>query len=328
MIPSRGPGPPYTMSDWLLIALGLAALIVSADLLVRGSVWIALTLGISKMVVGLTLVAFGTSAPELVVSLTAALRGAPGVATGNVLGSNIANLGLIVGIAALVKPIAHPPGSARFELRYMILTSALVMVPIALGTVARWHGVVLVLFLCFFTWKLIGRERTRRRNRVREDSATTPRPATSKWALNGMFVAVGFTGLIYGGGWLVDGATAVARSLGWSDVVIGMSIVAVGTSLPELATSIVAAKHGHPELALGNVLGSNIFNVCLVLGTTAAIHPLPVKIEVEGPPAVLGVLMAVALALLLRYRGGISRLAGSVLLLSYLAYMALAIAQN
>jgi cation:H+ antiporter len=319
------------MTEWLLILGGFALLIGAAEFLVRGSVWCALSLGISPMTIGLTLVAFGTSAPELFVSLTAGLQGVPGIATGNALGSNVANIGLIVGTAALLRPIDHPPRSARFEVRFLLLVSTLILVPILLGELDRIGGILLLALLAMFTLQLLRRESRRRSDRKRAaadgDDVDSHIPSHIERGIGPAvihiaFVIGGLLGLKFGGDFLVQGGTDVARRLGLSEFVIGQTIIAVGTSLPELATSAVAARRGHPEIALGNVLGSNIFNICMVLGATATIVPLPMERHDEGPTTLLGLLMVIALAILLRYRGGVGRAAGLVLLLTWSAYVA------
>jgi cation:H+ antiporter len=310
------------MSDWISIAAGLVLLLVAAELLVRGSVWIALALGVSPMVVGLTLVAFGTSAPELVVGITAVLDDVPGIATGSVFGSNVANIALIVGLAATVRPIDHASKSAKFECRFLIVASAFLLIPLFAGTaLTRGHGLILLGGLGAFTLFLLARE-TRRRRAVRRAGEVEERPAhrAGVAVLHALFVVAGLTGLKFGGEILVDGAVGVARTLGMTEAVIGLTIVAVGTSLPELATSVVAARKGHPEIALGNVLGSNVFNIGMVLGATAVIRPLPMDWRSEGPSVVVGLGLAVLLAILLR-RGRLGRPVGIGLLLLYAAYV-------
>ncbi|MBK8980390.1 MAG: calcium/sodium antiporter [Planctomycetes bacterium] len=312
--------------DWFWIALGLATLIAAADLLVRGSVWCALALGLSPMLVGLTLVAFGTSAPELVVSVTAALDGKPGFATGAVFGSNIANIGLIVGLSALLSPIRHAPRSAKFEVRYLLLTAVLGFVPLLAGTpVLRSHGIALLGLLVVFTLLLIRREQRHRAARRADPTPAVPaqiRRGPLAALLHVAFVAVGLVGLKFGGEWLVVGATGVARELGMSEVVIGMTIIAVGTSLPELATSLIAARKGHGEIALGNVLGSNVFNLCMVLGATAVISPVPMSWSAEGNAMGAALGMSLLLAVVLRYSHGVGRAAGALLLVTYAGYVA------
>ena len=315
------------MNDWLSIAFGLTLLILAAEILVRGSVWCALALGVTPMMVGLTLVAFGTSAPELFVGISAATSDRPGFATGSVLGSNIANIGLIVGSAALLAPITHTPLSARFEVRYLLGVSlAIAAVAAASWTIGPPLAVGLLVALGAFTALLIRREsraRSRRREAGEEPADVARGPLAT--VLHVAMILGGLAGLKFGGDTLVDGAAGLARDFGMSEVVIGATVIAIGTSLPELAASVVAARRGHPELALGNVLGSNIFNVCMVLGVTALVRPLPTALADEGVASFVGLGLAAALAFLLRFRHGISRTAGAAMLLVYLGYVALAV---
>ncbi|MHC5065880.1 MAG: calcium/sodium antiporter [Planctomycetota bacterium] len=308
------------MQDLLLTVAGLITLVIGADLLIRGSVWCAITMGISPMMVGLTLVAFGTSAPELVVAITAALKSSPGLATGAALGSNIANIGLILGISAMTRPIARIAGPTPMEMRYVILAALLPLIPLLYGGAFIWpHGLLLLSILVVFTIQLGRREKRRKAEKPAEEAHQAKMVKRSNATLMIACVIAGLGGLYYGGNWLVEGAGGIARSVGMSEVAIGISVIAVGTSLPELVTSLVAASKGHPEIALGNVLGSNIFNICMVLGTTSLIHELPIAWEAEGIATVLGIFMAILLAFLLRR--GIGRRSGASIFGIYLAYM-------
>lgn len=311
------------MLDALLVIAGLALLVVCADLFVRGAVWAAIALGVSPMVVGLTLVAFGTSAPELSSSLIAALEGRPGFASGNVLGSNFANLGLILGMTAVVAPIRHDSRSARFEIAWLLALGVAVFPPMLSGAVSRWYGALLVLGLVVFTTWLVHRELHSRPARRREQSSTVARDARSV-AKHVALIVGGLGGVIWGGDLLVRGAVGIATSSGMSDTLIGITIFAVGTSLPELVTSVVAARKGQPEIALGNVLGSNIFNIGLVLGSVACTVPMPLSWAGDGPVAGLGLLLSIVVGLSLRTRGGIGRRVGIALLTIYFGYMAIA----
>jgi cation:H+ antiporter len=302
----------------LLILAGLCALITGAEVLVRGAVWIALRLGISPMTIGLTLVAFGTSAPELMVSLEAARLQRADIALSNVLGSNLANVLLIVGVAASMRRIRLYVD--RMECWFMLLATALAGVPYLLGTgIDRLLGSGMVVLLLCFCWLLLHRER--RRPEAHRTTATAPGGAP-RWALNVAFVLLGLGLLKYGADWLIDGAIDVARVLGMSEVLIGMTIVAVGTSLPELATSVVAARRGHPEIAVGNILGSNIFNIGMVLGLTALVFPLPVAHAATGPLMVATAVSAVVLVAVLRQFQGVPRGVGAAFLLSWGGYVA------
>lgn len=313
------------MHDWLEVALGLVLLLCGAEALVRGAVWLTLALGVSPMLVGVTLVALGTSAPELVVAGRAGLEGAPGLAAGSVLGSNIANVALILGLAAVVRPITHAPRSARFECRYLLGVSALLLIPPAIDRpLGRAEGVVLLALLLVFNAILVLRELRQRGQLADEDLPEVGDRSLGRSLTWLATAAAGGVGLHFGGGFLIDGATGVARTFGVSDATIGLTVIALGTSMPELATSVVAARRGHSEIALGNVLGSNVFNICLVLGTAAVIAPVPMAWDPEGTMAAIGLGLTVALVAMLQ-RGQIGRVAGALLVSAYAGAMALAV---
>jgi cation:H+ antiporter len=303
---------------WVAIVVGLVLLVVGADLLVRGAVWIALTLGMSRMAVGLTLVAMGTSMPEMLVSLTAARSGHSAIAMANVLGSNVANVLLIVGIAAAIRGIRLR--TDWLELAFMLLATALAAVPfLAAPSVDRPLAGGMVAMLALFCLLLLRRERTRLEHPGHEPA---PRATPVGWLVHLGVLAVGLGLLVVGAEWLVDGSVVVARSLGVSDAIIGMTVVAVGTSLPELATSTVAAARGQPEIAVGNVLGSNIFNVGCVLGLSALVQPFGVDRAALGGLMVATAGSALLLAAVLRLQHGVNRRTGAVFLLVYAGYLA------
>ena len=302
---------------WPGIGAGLLLLVVGADLLVRGAVWIALVLGVSRMAVGLTLVAMGTSMPELLVSFTAARTGHSAIAMANVIGSNTANVLLIVGVAAVICAIELRV--KRLELCYMLVATALAGMPFVIeGGVTRLLAAGMTLMVAMFCCQLLVRERRQ------AGHAQDPRPRATAfaWLLHVLLIGGGLILLAYGAEWLVAGAVVLSRSWGMSEAVIGMTIVAVGTSLPELATSAIAAKKGQPEIAIGNVVGSNIFNVGAVLGIAGLLQPFPVDREALGRLMVATVVSALALVLVLRLRNGISRPTGVVFLLAYGGYVA------
>ncbi len=314
------------MSDWLLILGGLATLIVGAEILVRGAVWIALALGVSKLTVGLTIVAFGTSAPELVVSVfdVAKPDSSGGIALGNVYGSNVANIGLILGLTALVRPVPTTGSKLRFESYWMMAAATLAMKPLLFGhSFTSFDGAVLLGLLGLFTLMLLHRER---RSEDENDSQPVGRNSR-RLALHVVLVLMGLTGLFFGGQWLVSGSRAIAALWGMPESLMGATIVAVGTSLPELATALVAARRGHPEIALGNVVGSNIFNICMVLGICALIRPLPVAAAEHGLRMVLGLGLTAVLGVLFMTRTRISRRAGGILLVCYLGYLTAEVAR-
>ena len=306
------------MSDWLLIALGLTLLVASAEILVRGAVWIARAAGIRPMVVGLTVVAFGTSAPELAASLAGALEGLPGLATGTVLGSNVANIGLILGLSALMSPVERPAASARYELGWLLVLTLSLPVPMLLWhQIPRWWGVGLLAAIVWFTCTVIRRERQGRSERPKDDIVHGPLAAVLHWTL----ALAGIVGLKYGAEFLVEGAVGIGQELGVSDQVISSVFIAVGTSLPELAASVMAAIRRHPEIALGNVIGSNLFNIGMVLGATTAIAPLPFTWAGEGHHVAVGIALTLLLLLLLKFSAHITRAHGAVMLACYVGYL-------
>ena len=306
------------MSDWVWMALGLVLLVASAEVLLRGAVWIARAAGIRPMVVGLTLVAFGTSAPELVACLTGALGDRPGIATGTVLGSNVANIGLILALVAILSSVQRPDASARYELSWLVALTLLIPLPMLVWhEVPRWWGVGLLVSIVWFTCTLIGRERKKRSEKRADGSTDGPRTAALHW---GMALA-GVVGLPFGAEFLVDGAVGVGTDLGVGDQVISSVFIAIGTSLPELAASVMAAIRRHPEIALGNVVGSNLFNIGMVLGATATISPLPFTWSGEGHHVVVGIGFTLALVLLLRYSEHITRAQGALMVVFYVGYL-------
>lgn len=263
---------------WLVV--GLAAILVGANLLVDGSSALAKRLGMSDLLVGLTVVAFGTSTPELAISVISAAEGSTQIAVGNVVGSNTANILLIIGMTALVRPIAVTRTVMTRQMPLMVLSAFVLLLLGNSGTlngtgvnmITRTDGIVLMLLCALF---MIYTVKTAQRPDVSpaeepEVKSTSPMPL---WRCV-VYVLVGLAGLVWGGDRFVDGASELARAMGVSEAVIGLTIVAVGTSMPELAASVVAAWKGNSDLAVGNVIGSNIFNVTLVLGASAAVRPL------------------------------------------------------
>ena len=299
--------------DWVILLGGLVGLLFGGEALVRGSVGIARRLAIAPLLIGLTVVGFGTSTPELLVSVDAALRGVPDIAIGNIVGSNIANILLIVGLSALVWPIRVLGGTLRRDTGVM-MAAALVLIPVFwLGAIGRLSGAVLVAgLIAYLVWAYL-----RPGAGKAEDD---PSPMVPLWQ-SALWVAVGLVALMLGARFLVDGAVSIARGYGVSEAFIGLTIVAVGTSLPELATSLIAALRRQSEIAIGNIVGSNIFNVFGILGVTAVIAPIPVAprfLTFDLP-----VMIAVSLVLtgLLLTRPVIGRGVGVALLAGYAAYV-------
>lgn len=302
--------------DWILLGAGLLGLLLGGESLVRGAVDIARTLAMPPMLIGLTVVGFGTSTPELLVSVDAALRGVPDIAIGNVVGSNIGNILLIVGLTALIWPIRVTGQTLRRDLGVMIV-AALCLLPLFwMGFIPRLAGVALVAGLAaYLVWAYLAPRGT-----PEPDVATPPKPVWQALA----WLVFGLAALMLGARLLVDGAVNIAQAFGLSEAFIGLTIVAVGTSLPELATSCIAAVRRQSDIAIGNIVGSNIFNVLGILGATAIITPIPVadRFLVLDLPVMLAA--SGLLAVLLLVRSGVGRSGGAALLLAYGAYLWLA----
>ncbi|HRG71897.1 MAG TPA: calcium/sodium antiporter, partial [Thauera aminoaromatica] len=253
----------------LMFALGLTVLVVGADVLVRGASRLAVSFGVSPLVVGLTVVAFGTSAPEMAVSVGSALAGSPDLALGNVVGSNICNVLLILGISALITPLLVDEQIIRQEIPIMIGVSALLVVMALDGHLGLVESIVLFALVIAYTVFLI--VQSRRASKAVQEEFGTDLPTSAwdrHWAVQVGLIATGLVMLIVGADWLVEAAVAFARAFGVSDLVVGLTVVAVGTSMPEIATSIVAAMRGQRDIAVGNVVGSHIFNILAVLGAS------------------------------------------------------------
>jgi len=314
--------------DWLALLVGLGLLLGGGEILVRGATALARSLGISPLVIGLTVVAFGTSAPELAVNITATLRGQGSISFGNIVGSNIANIGLVLGIAALVRPLKVQPSVVTREIPIMLGATLLAVLLAsdqllggAAGLVSRLDGLVLLAGFAVFLYLTV-RSALRDRTDSFLDVATEEgkRLGPERVAQSVALTLGGLVGVVLGGQWTVTGAVGIATALGVSETIIGLTIVAIGTSLPELAASLIAVRHGQADLAVGNVVGSNVFNLLLVLGPTAMIRPIPVPAGGQGD---LLVLVAVSLVLLPVTLTGqrIIRLEGAALLVGYWAYM-------
>ncbi|MEY4984829.1 MAG: hypothetical protein RIR62_3095 [Pseudomonadota bacterium] len=299
---------------YLLFTLGLVGLFFGGEYLVRGASAVARHFGLSPMVIGLTIVGFGTSAPELLVSLQAALADppAPGIAIGNVVGSNIANILLILGVSAAIAPLAIPARKLWRDIGFMLAATAILWVMLSDGQVTRMEGILLLAGLAAFlaTAFLTGKEEP-------EEATLGDIAQWKAWAMT----AAGLVVLVIGARLLVDSATEIARGFGISEAVIGLTIVAVGTSLPELATSVIAAIRKQTEIAVGNVIGSNIFNIFGILGTTAAIVPIPSEARFAGVDMPWAAGTAVGLSVLAFALGGLPRIAGVLLLAVYGGYL-------
>jgi cation:H+ antiporter len=300
--------------DYIYVLAGLIGLFFGGEALVRGSVGIARRMAIPPLLIGLTVVGFGTSTPELLVSVDAALRGVPDIAIGNIVGSNIANMLLIVGLTSLVWPIVVSGATLRRDTAVMV-AAALALVPIfAMGEMGRVAGGVLVTALIgYLIWAYL-----QPGDAVAED-IDAPAPASAR--ISALWVVGGLVVLMFGARFLVDGSVSIARGFGVSEAFIGLTIVAVGTSLPELATSVIAAFRRQSEIAIGNIVGSNIFNVLGILGITALIKPIPVADRFLTFDLPIMIAVSLVLTALLLTRPVIGRGVGLTALVGYAVYV-------
>ncbi len=305
----------------LLFAVGLVLLGFGASALVRGAAGLATRFGTPPLIIGLTVVAFGTSSPEVLVSLQASLAGDPEIALGNVVGSNIFNVLFILGLAAVITPLLVSERLVRRDVPIMIGVSVLVYLLSLDGRLGRGEGVVLIAGILAYVGGLVFR--TRRTEPDQLDVGADLQLAPAKhWLGDVAFVVVGLALQVLGARWLVNGAVEIATSLGVSELVIGLTIVAAGTSLPEVATSVAASMRGQRDIAVGNVVGSNIFNLLLVLGAAAVVAPGGFAIPSGALTFDLPIMIAVAVACLPIFMNGysINRWEGAVFLLYYIAY--------
>lgn len=304
------------MPPFLALTIGLVVLTLGAELLVRGSAALALRLGLTPLVVGLTVVAFGTSAPELVVSLQAAQRGSAEIAVGNVVGSNLCNLALVLGLCALIRPLTTNRSVIWREVPILIGATLITVGMLANGYLGPGEGIVLAAGLIVYTTVTIRQARQDPNQSLGEET-----PAKMGLPLSIVFTLLGLVGLLFGSDLFVSGAVELAYLWGWSEAMIGLTIVAIGTSLPELAISVVAVKNGETDVAIGNVVGSSLFNLMGILGT-AAIAAGGIIVTLQ--PFDLGMLVVITLALwpLVQTGHRIDRREGAALLFAYLAYAA------
>ena len=310
----------------LLFAAGLAALIAGASLLVRGASRLSLSFGISPLVVGLTVVALGTSSPEIAVSVGAALEGKTDIAVGNVVGSNVFNVLFILGVSALITPLVVHVQLIRQEVPIMIGASLLLFVLGLDGRIGFTDAALLFGLLVAYTGYLV--VQSRRAGQDAQEALTSELPAAASWdghwAVQGLLVVGGLVALVFGSEWLVMASTAFARQLGVSDLVIGLTIVAAGTSMPEVATSVMAALKGERDIAVGNVIGSNIFNILGCLGLAGLVAPDGLPLSQAVLNFDLWVMIATAFACLPIFLTGreIARWEGGLFVGYYIAYTA------
>ncbi|USN54050.1 MAG: calcium/sodium antiporter [Candidatus Nomurabacteria bacterium] len=305
-----------------LLLLGLALLIVGAESLVRGAASLAKRWGVSTLVIGLTIVAFGTSSPELIVNIVSAAKGTADIAVGNILGSNIANILLILGISSFIRPMEVKRQTVWREIPFAILAAVLIVIMgndiffdgSAINAITRTDGFTLM--AVFFIFMFYAFSVSRVEGDQGEDVKTYPSGTSALLILGGLI------GLYFGGQLLVDNAVTLARLAGLSEAIIGLTVVAVGTSLPELATSVVAAARGHNDIAIGNIVGSNIFNVFWVLGLTAVILQIPFSGTITFDAIfAAGVTILLFLAMFVGKKNQLTRWEGTTFLLLYVLYI-------
>ena len=299
--------------DIVIIVIGVVCVLKGADFLTEGAAALARRVNIPEIVIGLTIVAAGTSAPELFVSLVSALKGTPDLAVGNVVGSNTMNSMLIVGCAAMVAPMTISRSTVKKDIPFAVAASMVLMLLALNNFLGRFDGIVLLAgFVLFMVYSL-------RQAKNGQDDTPTEAKQQNPW-LSVLFIVLGLIGLVIGSNLFVDHASNLALSLGISEGVVGLTVVAGGTSLPELATSVVAARKGQSAIAIGNVIGSNVFNILLILGITATISPL----EIEGITTIdlaVMLLSVVLVWLFSRTRYTVERWEGALLLGLYLVYV-------
>ncbi len=316
------------MNEAWLILPGLALLVAGGEWLVRGASRLAAALGVPPIVIGLSVVAFGTSAPELAVSILSAFKGQADIAVGNVVGSNIVNILLILGLSAVVAPLTVHLRLIKFEVPMMIAVSLLFLGLGHDGLLSRMDGLALVAIFGGYLYWMARTAREEPELEVEleeyEQLAIVEKPSVKAFLMIALLVLAGLVGLIVGSEWLIRGAVSLARELGVSELVIGLTIVAAGTSLPELATSVIASLRGERDISVGNVVGSNIFNILSVLGISTVVSPHGLRVA----PAVLNfdgwVMLAVAVACFPVFFNGfeIKRWEGALFVGYYLAYVA------
>lgn len=311
----------------LMIVIGLVVLVWSADIFVEGAAAIARFLGMSPLLIGMVIIGFGTSAPELTVSALSALQGNPGIALGNAYGSNITNIALILGAVALISPIVVHSQIVKKELPVLFAVTLFVFGQLYDGELSRLDAVLeLAVFAGVMTWMIRqGRsQKAEQTDVLGEEVAEELEEREMSFAQAVIWLVAGLILLVVSSRLLVWGAVSIARDLGVSDLVIGLTIVAVGTSLPELASSIAAARKGEHDLALGNIIGSNLFNTLAVVGLAGAIHPMTIPLEIVNRDWPLMAVLTVSLFALgyagKREQGRINRVEGGILLAVYAGY--------
>jgi cation:H+ antiporter len=315
---------------YLFLILGLATLIVGGEFLVNGSVGIAKKFHISTLVIGMTVISFGTSAPELIVSIKAALSGSPEIAIGNVIGSNIANIALVLGITVMIFPIVVDRNSKFLDWPMMMGASVLFFVfAMFFGEgyqIERWEGIVLFGLLLVFIYYLISSSRKKTKTALKEVESVLDKEADKvnmPKAIGSLLI--GLVGLYFGAEWLLESAVTLAAEFGMSKATIGITVIAFGTSVPELVTSGVAAFKKETDISIGNLIGSNIFNIMAVIGITAIVKPIPVTEDVLSYDMIWMLLISLSLLPLMLIGKKLGRLKGFMLFSTYVIYITLVV---
>ncbi len=311
--------------DIILAVTGLVLLLLAADVLVRGAVNLGLRLGIPALIVSLTIVAFGTSAPELLIAIKASIDGLPGLAIGNVVGSNIANILMVLGVPAMLAGINSAKCDSRKTYSFMLAATVIFIVLSYLGPLYIWHGVILLVLMAAFMVESFLSVR-RHRHDFKCEPCENPEeldgvdPALPGWKI-GLYIALGIIGLPLGAQLLIDGALGIARYMGVSESVIGLTLVAIGTSLPELATTVMAALRKHGDVAMGNAIGSNLFNILAIMGITSFFGPLAVPVGILHFDLWVMLIATLVLAPFVFGKLNITRIWGVVFMALYSGYL-------
>jgi cation:H+ antiporter len=309
---------------YLLIPIGFALLFVGGDALVRGAVGFAQRFGVSPMMIGATVVAYGTTTPELFVSLDAAFKGSPGIAVGNVIGSNICNFLLILGVSSMIWPISLVRGASLNSTGIILIFATALMLLLAWdGEIARWQGVLMILLLVVLTVYNFQKERrqTASTNVYAEEAEEFADKAPKSILKSALTFFVGLLGVIFGADFLVRGAVALARDAGVPEEVVGLTVVALGTSLPELATAVIAAWRRHSDVALGTVFGANIYNILGIMGVVATVTPVPIPPQMVAFDLWFLLGITAILAFWVRRFNVMNRVAGAGFLVCYGGYV-------
>lgn len=309
------------MFDWFILIGGLVLLIFSGDFLVKGAVGFSKKLNISPLIIGMTVVSFGTSAPELIVSIKAALVGAPDIALGNVIGSNIANISLVLGITALVFPILIDHNSKKIDYPFMMFSTLLLYWFMQDLLISRVEGFVMFFFLCLFIYYIIYQSRKNKKE-VELDSDFSEDVTVLK---SFVFFILGCVGLYFGSELLLKGAINISMSFGLEKKLIGVTVIAFGTSVPELATSVIAAYRKETDISIGNLIGSNIFNIMTVLGITSMISPINVNPELLSFDYVWVIVVSIMLGISLFIGNKVGLIKGILLTITYVLFTLLVV---